>query len=357
MSSAGRRSGRPAADLEAAAPEIAAAVGASRARFTRRLQSLWSGYGELWRVTLDGATPDGAQSAGTSNAPPPSVIVKWVAPPPDERGRSHARKLRSYDVELRWYRAYAAACDAACRVPVAWHCSARGGRWLFVLEDLDAAGFSERRSHLRAPEVESCLRWLAHFHARFLGRPPEGLWSVGTYWHLATRPDELVALADRRLREAAPLLDARLRSARYQTFVHGDAKVENFCFAGGSRSTAQPVTTQPVAAVDFQYVGGGPGIKDVAYFLSSCLTPRECEHSAERHLASYFRELRAALAAHRPDIDGGEVEAEWRELFPLAWADFYRFLLGWAPGAYELDPYSRELTAQALRTLASAAQT
>lgn len=323
------------------APEIAAALGASGARFTRRLQSLWSGYGELWRVALD---------AAPGAATPASVIVKWVAPPRDEGGRSHGRKLRSYDVELRWYRAYAAECDAVCRVPAALHCSARGGRWLFVLEDLDAAGFSERRSHLGAPEVASCLRWLAHFHARFLGRAPEGLWAVGTYWHLATRPDELAVLSDRRLREAAPLLDARLRAARHQTFVHGDAKVENFCFLAGARAAAD----QAVAAVDFQYVGGGPGIKDVAYFLSSCLTPRECALTAERHLTTYFQELRAALATHRPDVDASAVEAEWRELFPVAWADFYRFLLGWAPGAYDHDSYSRELTARALRMVASA---
>ena len=32
---------------------------------------------------------------------------------------------------------------------------------------------------------------LAELHARFLGEAPEGLWSEGSYWHLATRLDEL----------------------------------------------------------------------------------------------------------------------------------------------------------------------
>ena len=29
-----------------------------------------------------------------------------------------------------------------------------------------------------------------HFHASFLNEAPDGLWPVGTYWHLETRPDE-----------------------------------------------------------------------------------------------------------------------------------------------------------------------
>ena len=57
----------------------------------------------------------------------------------------------------------------------------------------------------------------------------------------------------------APELDRRLRAARFQTLVHGDAKPANFCF--DARRGA-------VAAVDFQYVGGGCGMKDVAYLLS-----------------------------------------------------------------------------------------
>jgi hypothetical protein len=86
---------------------------------------------------------------------------------------------------------------------------------MFLLEDLDAAGFSRRvRRNPEPAALDRCLAWLAAFHARFLGVPPEGLWKSGTYWHLATRPDELAAIEDRDLREAAPILDARLRDAR-----------------------------------------------------------------------------------------------------------------------------------------------
>ena len=103
-----------------------------------------------------------------------------------------------------------------------------------------------------------------------------------------------------------------------------------------------------VALVDFQYVGGGVGVKDVAYFLSSCLHPGECAVLVPRYLDEYFVVLRAALAERLEPSALDELEREWRDLFPLAWVDLYRFLLGWAPGQYDPDPFSDALVAQVL---------
>jgi aminoglycoside phosphotransferase (APT) family kinase protein len=297
----------------------------------QRLQALWSGYGELWRATLE---QDGASL---------SVVVKDVRPPRDDASRSHRRKMRSYEVEQAFYASYAArAVD--CRVPRALALRAEQGGFLSVLEDLDAADFSGRRRRAADEDIVATLRWLADFHATFLGVRPEGLWQVGTYWHLATRPDELLEMKHSQLRQAAGAIDARLSAARFKTLVHGDAKLENVCFAR-SRSA--------VALVDFQYVGGGVGVKDVAYFLSSCLAAHECEALVPRYLEQYFAALRTALAARLPSGEASELEHEWRSLFPLAWVDLYRFLLGWAPGQYAPDPYSDELAAQVLAKLSS----
>jgi hypothetical protein len=301
------------------------------------VQSLWGGYGDLWRAELAG------QDGGISN-----VVVKYVRPPSDDGSRSHRRKLRSYEVEQAFYRSYAARCAAlpACRVPRALHATSEGGDALLVLEDLDAAGFPLRRSHAGAPHIAGGLRWLATFHARFLGAAPDGLWKVGTYWHLATRPEELTAMKHAPLHAAAPRIDAALNAARFKTFVHGDAKLENVCFARDGHE---------VALVDFQYVGGGVGVKDVAYFLSSCLAPRECAATVPGYLDDYFAELASAVRASTSGgVDLAELEREWRALFPLAWVDFYRFLLGWAPGQYDRDPYSEELTREVLGRFTSA---
>ncbi len=262
---------------------VRALTGARDVRREARVQSLWSGYGEVVRVRVDGVPR----------------IVKHVRPPRE----AHPRKLRSYQVERVWYREYADGCREDCRVPGCVASWSDGVESLFVLEDLDAAGFAGRRRWLSDEEMGLCLRWLARFHARFLGREPAGLWETGTYWHLATRPDELRAMRDDDLRREAPALDAALSGARFQTFVHGDAKPANFCFGD-----------EGVAAVDFQYVGGGPGIKDVAYLLRG-------ESRVEEALEVYFAALRAAGA--------GDAEEEWRGLYAVAVRDFERFLDGW----------------------------
>ena len=147
-------------------------MGAASTTTVARVQSLWEGYGEVLRVGLTGA---GAAS----------VILKEVRPP-SGRGRSHARKLRSYEVERAFYEAFAARCDASCRVPrcFATQGASPTGTVRLLLEDLDAAGFDRRRDHVDASGLDSCLRWLAGFHARFLGARPEGLWARGTLWLL-----------------------------------------------------------------------------------------------------------------------------------------------------------------------------
>ena len=295
------------------------------------VQTLWSGYGEIVRVLLEGGDVE-------------SVIVKWVSPPKvmeHPRGwsgrASHERKLRSYEVERAFYANWSPRCSNSQRVPQCHAAEASGAGWRFLLEDLDASGYAGREECADTAGLEHCLRWLASFHARFLGHLPEGLWEVGTYWHLATRQEELAAVTDPALREAAPHLDDALNGSRFSTLVHGDAKTANFCFGEDG-----------VAAVDFQYVGGGCGMKDVAYFLSSCLSDGECEVQAPRHLDTYFGFLREALDSA---VDAAALEREWRALYPSAWADFHRFLAGWAPEHWKIHSYTREMTRQALEAL------
>ncbi|MEL6135400.1 MAG: phosphotransferase, partial [Bacteroidota bacterium] len=213
------------------------------------IQELWSGYGKIMRI-------------GLQNASVESVIVKHVQLPLFQRhprgwntNLSHQRKVKSYQVETTWYETYSS--QSAARLPRCLAIAVQEEEVLMVLEDLDVAGYALRKRSLTWEEIQACLAWLAQFHASYLGKKPEGLWEVGTYWHLATRPQELEALDDQRLKEAAPTIDEKLNTCTYKTFVHGDAKVANFCFSPDGQ----------VAGVDFQYVGGGCGMKDVAYFI------------------------------------------------------------------------------------------
>ncbi len=302
------------------------------------IQTLWSGYGMIMRYGLNNGDRD-------------SIVIKYIKLPDQglhPRGwntdLSHQRKIKSYQVETAWYRDWAELCDSSCPIPQCFVLESSNDEFLIVLEDLDASGFSVRRNSVSITEMQVCLKWLANFHSIFMGKEPAGLWSVGTYWHLDTRPDELDVMDDVELKQAATRIDKKLRMSPYQTFVHGDAKLANFCFSSDG---------QKVAAVDFQYVGGGCGIKDVAYFIGSCLHEEECERYEEKLLDWYFASLNEALMKRKSPINPVDIEEDWRALFPVACADFNRFLKGWSPDHWKINGYSDRITRDVVAQLNS----
>lgn len=281
------------------------------------IQKLWSGYGELLRVKTE-------QRA---------VIVKLIQFPNQynhPRGWSsnigHERKKKSYQVEQNWYTGLQPIPGA--RMAELVDKGVVGDQVYLLIEDLASANFKIKHT-IDWHDIDMCLRWLANFHRYFLEYSTDGLWTIGTYWHLDTRPEELAVLEDEELTQAAPLIDAKLNHAQHQTIVHGDAKLANFLF-----------NEHETAAVDFQYVGGGVGVKDLAYFMSSIFHEDELDAYEERCLDSYFNYLNLP-----------EVETEWRALYPFAWCDFYRFLKGWSPGHWKINTYSERMKQKALRCL------
>jgi hypothetical protein len=303
-------------------------TGASSLSEYEMVQKLWSGYGSITRI-------------GLQNASRTSVIAKHIQLATDTnhpRGWNtdigHQRKLKSYQVETNWYQKY--SDHSRARLPGCLGIEQLNDEVLILLEDLDAAGFHLRKESLTWHEITSVLNWLAHFHASYLGESPNGLWEIGTYWHLDTRPQELQELSDQQLKEAAPLIDEALNACTYKTFVHGDAKLANFCFSEDGQ----------VAGVDFQYVGGGCGMKDVAYFIGSCLPEKDCERLETRILDTYFEYLHRALGEQHSAL-----EQEWRPLYRVAWADFHRFLKGWSPDHWKITDYSERVTQEVISSL------
>ncbi|NVD08552.1 DUF1679 domain-containing protein [Vibrio sp. JPW-9-11-11] len=293
-----------------------------------QLQVLWSGYGELVRLHVDDT----------------SVIVKHIQLPTDDqhpRGwntpLSHQRKWRSYQVELNWYANQANHCCA--RVAKKYWRRAQEDGFLLVMEDLKQAGYSQVITKPNRRHISACLGWLAKFHAQFIGDEGQDLWPNGSYWHLETRPDEWHALQDLTLKNSAHKLDRVLTDAPYQTLVHGDAKVANFCFTPDGYQAA---------AVDFQYVGRGCAMKDVALFISSAVSPKDCAAMERELVDEYFSLLKQALRQYQPQLCPSEVEQAWRPLFAVAWADFQRFIKGWNPGHWKINAYTERLTAVAL---------
>lgn len=292
------------------------------------IQKLWSGYGQIIRFDLQGSHLK-------------SVIVKHIQLPKQSqhpRGWNseigHQRKLKSYQVETAWYQNYSRQSTA--RLPECYAIAHQNDEVLIVLEDLDSAEYPLRKQNITWLGIAACLEWLAKFHASYLFKTPEDLWETGTYWHLETRPQELEALQDIALKEAAAKINHKLNSCVYHTLVHGDAKLANFCFSENGQ----------VAGVDFQYVGGGCGMKDVAYFIGSCLNEKDCERLETKILDTYFNYLQMALGNKNKAL-----EREWRDLYPVAWADFHRFLKGWSPGHWKINSYSERITKAVIKSL------
>ncbi len=144
------------------------------------------------------------------------------------------------------------------------------------------------------------------------------------------------------MKRCAASIDRTLNECPWQTLVHGDAKLANFCFS---------TDRSAVAAVDFQYVGGGCGMKDLAYLISSCLDEHDCEAYETALLDTYFDALTKALHRRNHAITHTDIDAIidcWRPLYPVAWTDFFRFLQGWSPNHWKIHAYSERLAQETI---------
>ena len=149
---------------------ILKATGASDLYEIEVIQNLWSGYGEIVRVGLHGSELE-------------KVVIKHVQLEQQNHPRgwntnlSHERKLKSYKVETAWYKNFAKSCSEECRIPDCLALDTIEGEVLMVLEDLDASGFSGRRTgSVTWDEVFACLKWLALLAFR---NPPRRIGSFG----------------------------------------------------------------------------------------------------------------------------------------------------------------------------------
>ncbi|WP_395342488.1 phosphotransferase [Ningiella sp. W23] len=301
----------------------------------RSVQSLWSGYGEIARYDVSGrAAPIILKII--------NIHAKAAHPRGWESATAHTRKLSSYLNEQVFYKQFSEQLNERCRTPKYISSGAnRNAMWL-VLEDADHKGYEVRRNTASFEQASLGVTWLANFHAQFLNSEGEGLWPIGTYWHLQTRKQEWQAMPDSNLKQQAQNVSNALQNCRYSTLVHGDAKIANFCFNSDCSD---------VLALDFQYVGKGCGIQDLVYFLGSCLSADDLERYASDLKEYYFEQLKQALAFSKQDHLFPSVKTEWSELYKFAWADFERFLRGWSPSHHKLNQYSEKQTNLALATL------
>lgn len=323
---------------------------------------------------------------------PQTYILKLTTPPPTPSSapptESHTRKLLSYAAERHFYTRLAPLLPAS--IPVA-DCLASstlplpdGNRTTALLlsdlkQEFPVAG--GKREALDATQAYAALDWLAGFHGfwwegsfgrvgefergRLVRAPLEelergggggdgeggrGVWLNGGYTYLATRREEWDSLVgdggsewSEALTEAvdgegdgecvaevvaevlAPSADGHGAVEDYVTLIHGDVKSENL-FASA--------TGEAVAFYDFQYVGLGLGVCDLAK-LFTCSVPLgmlveggdvpnvlTMQEGEKELLERYWKRLR----------DMGKREYEW-EVFVRHWetalVDWLRFQASW----------------------------
>lgn len=280
------------------------------------VQELWKGYGWLYRLK-------GQEG---------SIILKLTAI--DARAEEasefgQARKRRSYEVEVNWYKFYSFLYRGICCLAEYKNSFVTDQYRFLWLEDLSTQ--YKPIESFSIEKVKTVIRFLADFHSMSFSDEPEHLWEQGSYWYLDTRPDEFEQMEDVWLHHHAKFLDQTLKSSPYQTFIHGDSKMANYLFDEDNN----------IAAVDFQYVGKGCGMRDLVSLFSG-LGPKMNSILEEELLGIYFTQLERRCKAAGYLFDFKDLERNWRLLYPVAWADYARFLDGWAPHHWKITPYLQE---------------
>ena len=256
---------------------------------------MWASYGQLLR---------GYNKTGES------VIIKHVELPPvpsSERAKvDYLRKKKSYQIELDWYRSNYSINGLRLTPLVDFYSDGS----IYAIEDLSRHLYTPISS-IQPELLKIILTALAAFHAYFLN-VNNSYWDQGGYWSLDKRQFEWQSMSDEELKNQAHSIDQELNSAKHQTIIHGDFKLANILHK----------SYKEVAFVDFQYPGAGVGVKDLITLFAS-LPEEEHINWQEELITFYFQEL-SKYENYTP-----ELEKEWRDLYPLAWADYIRFLNGW----------------------------
>jgi hypothetical protein len=341
------------------------------------IQSLWAGYGQICHVTV---TSETSLPASESKNLEQSYILKLITPPPSKANdEGHTRKILSYQVEQYFYSHLAPQLPssvplAQCLGSINEHHADGTSTTAMMLSDLKqefpVAG--EKRNVLSTTQVNAALNWLAGFHGFWWPRvnelkssslvlPPldevrrngqaaseKTVWLNGGYTYLATRRKEYANLAADEDSEWSAALTSSVgtknesiseivatflnpstsgtgRIGRYTTLIHGDVKSENFF-------TSQ--SGEQVAFYDFQYVGLGLGVCDLAK-LFTCSIPLNMlvVDGNIPHVMGMQSGERALLLRYWGRLkEMGKQDYEW-EMFVLHWeialVDWLRFQASW----------------------------
>jgi len=249
--------------------------------------------GQLARLTL---TYDRNEDAA-----PKALIAKLPALDPGGRGVANAFKF--YEREIRFYEDVAA--DAHMSIPKRYYSDmdVEGDEYLLLIEDMAPAVVGDEAPGCSLEQAELAITSLAKFQAEWWNSPkldkldwmpavngPVQQVAVGAYqqaWgpfcqfageHLSPA---MMQLGEQLQHHVLDVLDALEPAPR--TIIHGDFRGDNVFYGDGA-------STPAFRAIDWQISAKGRGVFDVAYFLSTSVTP-DVRKSQEQRLVRLWHDI------------------------------------------------------------------
>ncbi len=256
---------------------------------------------------------------------PRSVVCKFAST--DPTSRSTGLTLRTYEVEVSFYRDVART--VGMRIPACHFAEIdlATGEFVLVLEDLAPCVQGDQLAGCSVEQAALAMDELARLHAPRWNDPA----LAGVEWLNRNATEDSLAFSEMFLPQLLPGFLARYADrlapehvalaerlfARIGRFLrdrpgpravqHGDYRLDNMLFG-------TPAGGYPLAVVDWQTVVWGPPAFDASYFLGAGLLPDDRRLHEEALLRCYHDGLLA----------GGVRGYDWDSL----WTDYRRYAFG-----------------------------
>ena len=365
--------------------------------------SLWAGYGTVVSFTAHATSgASGPEEERLGQREEDLTLVCKVVNPPAGAGESHARKVKSYQVECEFYGLLSAELlNNNIHVAKAYHMTSDNdsGEAVIIMSDL-RTDFPIQLGRVKVSEniLDAAVDWLAKFHAwnwedsylwdnsvRCTGRISPKLWTEGCYWRLDTRRDEFEAIDPDwyDLKNAAGAIANLLKNGsqsnkkgraskgvdtdtdtysidtyrrnRFRTLVHGDYKAANVALRENENGTFT------CAAYDFQYTGGGYGVRDVTKLIVTSADLGEDTLAAGKQaegtvlklyhekLLHYMEEYGRLSPAKISNMRNEYTLEVMQQHYELCLLDYVRFMQGW--GLWGNTCYAQQRARELLRAV------
>ena len=250
---------------------------------------------------------------------PRSVVGKF--PTPEPKSRAAAKTFRTYEREVGFYQEIAATVDI--RVPACYlaDIDLDTGDFVLLLEDLRPAVQGDQLGGCSLDQAMLAMDELSALHAPRWGDPAlaqiewlgqyddaqpngqirsvyQGLWPGFVAQYASVLTADALALGEL---FGASMTGWRRSWAPPYCVTHGDYRLDNMLF-GSERGG------YPLATVDWQTVGHGPGIMDAAYFIGNGLRVPD----RRAHEMDLLKRYHDGLGARGVDYEWSRCLAEYK---------------------------------------------